>query len=66
MVKSIVLFLFLVSGVVAQDALSLENTQVQEDPLTSKIKNFVSPEVYAQNKGFINIIFEPKSNFYRN
>ncbi len=66
MVKSILLFLFLVSGVVAQDALSLEDTQVQEDPLTSKIKNFVSPEVYAQNKGFINIIFEPKSNFYRN
>jgi len=66
MVKKIVLFLFLLTTLVAQEEQVLEDIQVQEDPLTTKIKSFVSPEVYEQNKGFIEVVFEPKSNFYSN
>jgi len=38
---------------------------VQEDPLIAKIKSFVGEDVYVQNKEFINVIFDPKSEFYR-
>jgi len=37
---------------------------LQEDPLTLKIKSFLSEKSYEANKDFINVIFEPKSAFY--
>lgn len=39
---------------------------LQEDPLTLKIKSFLSEKSYEVNKDFINVIFEPKSAFYVN
>lgn len=33
--------------------------------LDEKIRNFLSPSTYAKNRGFINVVFEPKSAFYR-
>ncbi|HIP54164.1 MAG TPA: hypothetical protein EYH11_01685 [Sulfurimonas autotrophica] len=35
-----------------------------KDPLMLKIKSFLSQTSYADNKDFINVIFEPKSAFY--
>ncbi|WP_457749834.1 hypothetical protein [Sulfurimonas sp.] len=35
-----------------------------EDPLTFKIKSFLSKKAYTDNKDFIHVIFEPKSSFY--
>ena len=36
----------------------------KNDPLTLKIKSFLSEKAYKSNKDFINVIFEPKSSFY--
>jgi len=39
---------------------------VEEDPLTQKIKSFLTPQEYEAKKDFINVIFDPKSAFYIN
>ena len=36
----------------------------EEDPLTVKIKSFLSEKAYETNKDFINVIFEPHASFY--
>ena len=36
------------------------------NPLTSKIQSFLSEQTYSKNAEFINLIFEPKSTFYKN
>lgn len=61
MVKRFFLLLFLVCALNAQEGL-VET----EDPLTQKIKSFVSEEKYKKNKNFIDAVFDPKSAFYRN
>lgn len=39
---------------------------VVDDPLTQKIKSFLRPQTYMQNKDFIQAIFDPASDYYRN
>jgi len=36
-----------------------------DDALDAKIKSFVSPQSYAENRSFIALIFEPRSAFYK-
>jgi hypothetical protein len=66
MVKFLLSLLLLSSFVLAQDEADLGKVSVQEDPLTTKIKSFLNEKTYENNKGFINVIFEPKSSFYQN
>jgi len=56
MVKTIITILLLCSIAYCDD--------LQEDPLTIKIKSFLSEKSYVANKDFINVIFEPRSSFY--
>jgi len=43
-----------------------ESNVVKADPLMAKVKSFMSERTYNNNRGFIKVIFEPKSAFYRN
>jgi hypothetical protein len=52
------------SVVSAQDETILGDVTVKDDPLTTKIKSFLSEKAYTDNKGFIKVIFEPESAFY--
>jgi hypothetical protein len=65
MVKFFLLFLLFLQLLNGQEIDYDENVS-KEDPLQEKIKSFVSPVVYEQNRGFIEVIFEPKSAYYRN
>jgi hypothetical protein len=66
MVKILLTLLLLLSCAFSQEEISLSDEVSQQDPLTTKIKSFVDAKRYDENRGFINVIFEPKSNFYRN
>ena len=66
MVKFLLSLLLLSSFALAQDEAALGEVSVQEDPLTTKIKSFLNEKTYEDNKGFINVIFDPKSAFYEN
>ncbi|HFB53113.1 MAG TPA: hypothetical protein ENJ67_00140 [Sulfurimonas autotrophica] len=66
MVKFFLSLLMLCSFALAQDEAVLEEVNTQEDPLTTKIKSFLNEKTYEENKGFINVIFDPKSAFYQN
>ena len=66
MVKYFLLFLLLCASLSSNDTLSLEETTVVDDSLTSKIKSFLEVKNYNENEEFINVIFEPKSAFYKN
>jgi len=66
MVKVFLSLLMLCSFALAQDEELLSKVTVQDDPLTTKIKSFLDEETYEANKGFINAIFDPKSDFYHN
>jgi len=44
----------------------VEEVEVSEDPLTTKIKSFLSESSYENNKAFINVVFDPKEAFYIN
>jgi hypothetical protein len=59
MVKILLSFLLLFT-------LSYAEEVVEEDLLTTKIQSFLDPEVYEENKAFINLIFEPQKNYYVN
>ncbi|MBN2817152.1 MAG: hypothetical protein JXQ67_10750 [Campylobacterales bacterium] len=39
---------------------------VNVDPLTEKIKSFLDEKSFYENREFINIIFDPKSDYYKN
>jgi len=62
MVKTLVSFLLLFSFTAL---FSAETTQADLDPLTSKIQSLLSKENYENNREFINVIFEPKSAYYK-
>ena len=47
------------SGLYAQESSS-------NDPVIQKIKSFLDEKTFNKNKDFINIIFEPKSAYYKN
>ncbi|MBA1432982.1 MAG: hypothetical protein FAF04_05195 [Epsilonproteobacteria bacterium] len=66
MIKFLLSLFLLSSFAFAQDEAVLEEVTTQEDPLTTKIKSFLSEKTYESNKGFINVIFDPKSDFYQN
>ncbi|MBL0707710.1 MAG: hypothetical protein JJW00_01505 [Sulfurimonas sp.] len=36
-----------------------------DDALSQKIQTFIKPEVYRQNKAYIDILFTPKSQYYK-
>jgi len=77
MVKSLLFFLLLFSYTYAQEGnettafLDTNNSQefviVQEkDPLIEKIKSFIEPEVYNKNRRFIDIVFSPRTDYFKN
>ncbi len=59
MVKVLLSFLLLFSFSYAEE-------MVEQDLLSTKIQSFLDPEVYKENKAFIDLIFESKANFYVN
>jgi len=62
MVKVVLSFLLLFSFSYAADAVLDSN----DNNLTLKIKSFLNSDVYEQNKAFVDIIFDPESDFYQN
>lgn len=68
MVKILLVFFFLTFSLVAKDnflSAASTNTTEKNDLLIEKIKTFVTEESYSKNKNFINFIFSPVENFYR-
>ena len=61
MVKIFLSFLLLVALGYSDEKLVLD-----EDPLAQKIQSFVGEVAYEKKINFINIIFNPKSSFYKN
>jgi len=61
MVKIFLSFLLLVAV-----GYSDENLVLDEDHLAQKIQNFVGEDTYEKKINFINVIFDPKSSFYKN
>lgn len=61
MVKIVLSFLLLFSFSFSDELLESEDNN-----LTQKIKSFLDSDVYEKNKKFINIIFEPESDYYAN
>ncbi|QOP46434.1 hypothetical protein [Sulfurimonas paralvinellae] len=66
MVKFLLSLLLLCTFAFAEDEVVLEEVSSQDDNLTTKIKSFLNDKTYEENKGFINVIFDPKSSFYQN
>jgi hypothetical protein len=62
MVKIFLVFLLFVSFSYANETKIAKN----EDLLTKKIKSLISPSVFAKDRAYIEIIFSPKSDYYRN
>ena len=60
MVKIVLSFLLLFSFTFADETL-----EGDDNNLTSKIKSFLDVSVYETNRDFINIIFDPESDFYK-
>jgi hypothetical protein len=60
MVKKLLFIFLVVFSLNAEDVVA-----TNEDPVTEKIKAFLCPDTYEQNKDFINAIFDPKSAFYK-
>lgn len=70
MVKKLFLLVCCSLALIANNIVTLESdiesVVVKDDPLTEKIKGFVSQSKYEQNRAFINAVFDPKSAFYKN
>ncbi|MEA2073820.1 MAG: hypothetical protein U9O86_09570 [Campylobacterota bacterium] len=66
MVKVFFSLLVLFSLSYSEDAQIVEDSLVVEDPVVSKIKSFLDTQAYEENVDFINVIFDPKSDFYKN
>lgn len=61
MVRIVLSFLLLFSF-----SFSDELSESEDSNLTKKIKSFLDTDVYEKNKNFINIIFDPESDYYEN
>lgn len=57
MVKLFFVFLLSISILIADET-------KETDALTLKIQTFIQPQVYEQNKAYINILFTPSSQYY--
>jgi hypothetical protein len=66
MVRLLVTFFLLFSFSHAMDLSFFGEVVSEDDPLTTKIKNFLDEKTFEENRDFINIIFDPKSSFYTN
>lgn len=71
MVKSFFWFVALVSSLYALDVEISKNDETQsvvvvDDPLTQKIKSYLSKETYEKNRDFIKVIFDPVGEYYFN
>lgn len=66
MVKALLVLFILFNFSYALDIPASSDVKVSEDPLISKIKGFLSEETYNENAEFVDVIFEPKSAFYKN
>ncbi|MEA3227826.1 MAG: hypothetical protein U9P38_02015 [Campylobacterota bacterium] len=64
MVKALLAFFLIVSLSYADETV-LDDAQIRAQ-LTKKIKSFLNVSKYQRNKKFIEIIFSPTSNFYKN
>ena len=51
---------------ISSEYAAINDVMTQEDLLTEKIKSFVDERTYINNKEFIRVIFDPKSDYYRN
>jgi len=65
MVKIVLSFLLVFSFSFAADEMD-EVVESNDNNLTIKIKSFLDTKVYEQNEAFVNVIFEPESDFYQN
>jgi len=65
MVKVLLSLMMIFTFAMAEESLA-EDQNVTADPLITKIQSFLSAQTYAQNRDFINVIFEPKSDYYQN
>jgi len=61
MVKIFLSFLFLFSLSFAED-----NVTREEDFLSLKIENLLGSSMYEKDKSLLNVLFDPKSSFYKN
>ena len=61
MVKIVLSFLLLFTFTFAD-----ETIESDDNNLTAKIKSFLDANVYEANRDFINIIFDPEMDFYKN
>jgi len=66
MVKFFLFLCFALSFSYAQEGAVDINQSLSYDPLMKKIESFLGNKKYQQNRGFIKVIFEPESNYYRN
>ncbi|MEA1983192.1 MAG: hypothetical protein U9N39_06585 [Campylobacterota bacterium] len=66
MVKGLLCVLLLFTFSFSDEFESLEESVLTEDPVTQKIKSFLETKTYKENSEFINVIFDPKSDFYKN
>jgi len=66
MVKVVLTFFLLFTITFAQEIVSLQEDMIVEDSLTTKIKSFLDDDTYDNNKEFIEIIFDPRENYFVN
>ena len=66
MVKVVLTFFLLFTIAFAQEIVSLQEDMIVEDSLTTKIKSFLDDDTYDNNKEFIEIIFDPRENYFVN
>jgi hypothetical protein len=66
MVKVFLSFLLFINLAFAEETIEASQDILVKDPLTDKIKSFLDEGVYEQNKEFIEIIFDPKEEYFVN
>ncbi len=65
MVKIVLSFLLVFSFSLVANEID-EVVESNDNNLTTKIKSFLDTEVYEQNKAFVDVVFDPESDFYQN
>ena len=65
MVKIVLSFLLVFSFSLTANEMD-EVVESNDNNLTTKIKSFLDAKVYEQNKAFVDVIFDPESDYYQN